>query len=416
MQTIETDYKPSGALGAWYAGANAANAQNQNDEELQKLFLANQQSQAMNPLELQLKQLSIAPAEYEQAVARAKQNSPTYIPKMLSGYEGQMDSQIAAGKFAQDTNQGKIDLTNTENAGNLILSKMQQRANELKQNGIPTGGGVGFPIQNPQQAPTIAPNSMGGTSAPLPIFKPAVAPANASPDAFSWKVDPQVQLDRDKTALLMMLKEWEKNPNDQALNADIIQLKRRIDKQKAKIGDTATPTPTVPEVAPAPIQVASADVPKSDANEYERLMGGLVDTVAQRQALQKENVRLEAQKQMVKDRAAAQLAAVQAKIGAVTEKAPKSYLESIQRFLQKEAQGIELTAAEQMAKEEAQRGYDAYLQSRFQPGITTQVSDAGKVSVVNKTPPAGVSGSGAQTKVINGVNYVKVPGGWKKAQ
>ena len=45
MQNITTGYQPEFGLGALYQGINAANTESANEEELRKLFLANQQSQ-----------------------------------------------------------------------------------------------------------------------------------------------------------------------------------------------------------------------------------------------------------------------------------------------------------------------------------------------------------------------------------
>jgi len=96
MQTIDTGYRPDGALGALYAGQNAANAQSMNDEELAKLFLANQQSMQMNPLDVIGKQQQNQVGAYDAALAQAKQSSPSYIPMALAGQEGQMQSQMTA--------------------------------------------------------------------------------------------------------------------------------------------------------------------------------------------------------------------------------------------------------------------------------------------------------------------------------
>ena len=101
MQQIQTGYVPDGALGAMYAGWNAANAADENAQNLAKLFLANQREQQMLPLDVQLKQLDVAPKQYEAQLANAKMKDPDYINSVLTGYKGQMNSQDAAGKLAQ---------------------------------------------------------------------------------------------------------------------------------------------------------------------------------------------------------------------------------------------------------------------------------------------------------------------------
>ena len=84
-----------------YAGWNAANAEDENAQNLAKLFLANQREQQMLPLDVKLKQLDVAPKQYEAQLADAKMKDPDYIKSVLTGYKGQMSSQDAAGKLAQ---------------------------------------------------------------------------------------------------------------------------------------------------------------------------------------------------------------------------------------------------------------------------------------------------------------------------
>jgi len=103
MQTIDTGYKPEFGLGALYAGQNAANSQAMNDEELAKLFLANQTAQQSygqvertNPLEVTRMQNANTVGGYDAALARAKQSSPSYIPMSLSGQEAQMQNQMTS--------------------------------------------------------------------------------------------------------------------------------------------------------------------------------------------------------------------------------------------------------------------------------------------------------------------------------
>ena len=154
MTPIQTGWQPEGALGAMYAGMNAANAEDENALNLAKLFMANKKEEQMAPLDIQAKQLSIDPLQYESALARAKQASASYIPSVLSGYEGQMKSQEAAGDkamvllpFAKQAEQATLenetakqgfqwtinDLTNKINQGgdvdehgNLVKASPQQ--------------------------------------------------------------------------------------------------------------------------------------------------------------------------------------------------------------------------------------------------------------------------------------------------
>ena len=107
MQNINTGYTPEFGLGAFFAGQNAANTQAANEEELARLFLANQRELSMQPLDVQRKQLEVPGLEYDAALARAKRSDPNYIPKVLQGYIGQMDSQIAAGRGAMATEPSK---------------------------------------------------------------------------------------------------------------------------------------------------------------------------------------------------------------------------------------------------------------------------------------------------------------------
>lgn len=116
MTPIQTDYVPNGALGALFQGYNAANADAFNEEELLKQRLANQQSQVINPLEAQLKQLSVAPAQYEEALSQARLTDPDYIRSMLNERKGQATLAEVTGRkakalepFAIKAEQGKLE-------------------------------------------------------------------------------------------------------------------------------------------------------------------------------------------------------------------------------------------------------------------------------------------------------------------
>ena len=101
MNEIKTGYTPEFGLGAFFQGVNAANADAFNEEELLKQRLANQQSQVMNPLEAQLKQLSIAPAKYEEALSKARLTDPEYIRSMLNERKGQAALAEVTGRKAK---------------------------------------------------------------------------------------------------------------------------------------------------------------------------------------------------------------------------------------------------------------------------------------------------------------------------
>jgi len=105
MQTIDTGYKPEFGLGAYFAGQNAANAEDLNQEELIKAFIANQQSRQnldqssqMNPLLVAEQRNKNTIGDYDAALATEKNLSPTYKKMLLSGTEGQMQSQINAAE------------------------------------------------------------------------------------------------------------------------------------------------------------------------------------------------------------------------------------------------------------------------------------------------------------------------------
>ena len=103
-------------MGAFFQGVNSANADAFNEEELLKQRLANQQSQVMNPLEAQLKQLSIATAQYEEALSKARLTDPEYIRSMLNERKGQAALAEVTGRkakalepFAIKAEQGKLE-------------------------------------------------------------------------------------------------------------------------------------------------------------------------------------------------------------------------------------------------------------------------------------------------------------------
>lgn len=107
LPQIETGYKPEFGLGALYQGFNAANADQSAQEEIIKQFLANQQSQQMNPLEIQAKQQDIASGAYK--------TSPEYQTGMKEHAQGlgalglgQVDTQNLMTRF----NKARVDAMN----------------------------------------------------------------------------------------------------------------------------------------------------------------------------------------------------------------------------------------------------------------------------------------------------------------
>lgn len=165
---IETDYKPNFGLGAYYQGINAANAKQLSEEEILKAFLNNQKEQNEQPLDLMVKQ-------WQATHAQDLMGSPEYRQSMLNGYMGQMNSQIAAGKKAQDTLATEIPAINQENKNKLQVANLleqfrnSQLGQEPQQTSTPyeqptpmegEGGKMGFnfgsasnAIQNPNLTP-----------------------------------------------------------------------------------------------------------------------------------------------------------------------------------------------------------------------------------------------------------------------
>lgn len=125
------------ALQSMFSGMDQANKEDKALQELQGLFLGNQREMAMQPLDIQRKQYDNQVAQYNATEADAKRTSPTYIPWMLSGYEGQMKTQDAAGKKAQEllpmqVKSDKAELVNKELETSLLTKFRQlQQAGDL---------------------------------------------------------------------------------------------------------------------------------------------------------------------------------------------------------------------------------------------------------------------------------------------
>lgn len=125
---ISTGYIPEFALGALYQGMNASNANAQSQEDVLRAFLANQREQNTQPLDQIIK-------TWDATKAQGQLNDPEYLPALLEGYKGQMNSQIAAGRKAMDTVDSDIGAINQENdikqyRGNLFKRFMEEQIQE----------------------------------------------------------------------------------------------------------------------------------------------------------------------------------------------------------------------------------------------------------------------------------------------
>ena len=151
INQIETGYKPEFALGAWYAGENARNAEDANMEALDKIRQENAQSRVINPMEAFIK-------KYESDLAQAKSNDPNYIPGKMRGDLGLANSQDAAGKLAMGTLASEMAAQNSENRRDQYGTDAEQRLSKFKEEQLALAreSGVfpttGFPM-SPQQQP-----------------------------------------------------------------------------------------------------------------------------------------------------------------------------------------------------------------------------------------------------------------------
>ena len=382
MQNINTGYTPEFGLGAFFAGQNAANTQAANEEELARLFLANRREQAMQPLDIQRKQLEMPGYEYEAALAKAKRSDPNYISKVLQGYIGQMDSQIAAGRGAMATEPSKTAAAIQQNKNTLSEAGLMGRLWKLKED--PT---ISLPTTN-------VPNKADGTS--------------RRGDA-SWQIPLKDQIARDEAALAIRRKEWESNPYDPELNLDIINKSKQLAALKAK----ARQPEAAPEPAPTPAVVAA---PTATNTEYERLMQALTDTPEFRQKQQLSQQKTDATVEAARIRAQAQLDLLKAKIASTPVKGAKTLEEALVRYQEKLAAGHSPTPEEQLAHENAVAAYNTKWQAQYKPGIAAQVGEGGKVGLVNKPGPAAYvpkKPTTGETREINGNIYEKVEGGWQ---
>ena len=252
INNIETGYKPEFALGAMYAGENAATNRMGNQLDIIKQFLANQREQSMQPMDVNIKQTESDYATMKRAA--------DYMDAAKRGYIGQMNSQDAAGRKAMETAQGDIDLTNAGNRNKLTTEQLLSRLNDLKKTKI-EGGGIGFQMQQPEQ-PT-------GTG-------------------FNWQVSPQEQQQRDLGRIGILRQEKQLYPNDPNLAKELQLAEDKIDK-----------TPSVPQAVNANNSPLVPLPPKRNGGitqggpEYEAVMQALVDTPELRRDLLKGDQRLD---------------------------------------------------------------------------------------------------------------------------
>ena len=125
MTPISTGYQPEFGLGALYQGFNAANADRLNEEEVLKHFLQNQKDIREAPLNQIIKQ-------WEAKQAEGKMGDPEYLAKMMEGYKGHMNSQIAAGNKGMRTWESEADATNQDNKNKLFMGKTLEDWNKLR--------------------------------------------------------------------------------------------------------------------------------------------------------------------------------------------------------------------------------------------------------------------------------------------
>lgn len=159
---IETGYKPEFALGALYAGENSAYAEQSQQEDMIKQFLANQRERQMQPLDVQK-------AQWEAASAQDKLNNPEYRRWALLGQIGQNKTQDAAGNKSQSTWESDANLTNAQNKNKITTEQILDRLNKLKLSG--EGGSFSFGNFNGGNGTAVQPTSSEGSPAYLDVMQ-----------------------------------------------------------------------------------------------------------------------------------------------------------------------------------------------------------------------------------------------------
>jgi hypothetical protein len=406
MQTIDTGYKPEFGLGAYFAGQNAANTEDLNQEELIKNFLANQKAREMDPLDITRRQQENQIGLYEQATADAKRNDPEYIKNLISGTIGQFKSQATAARIGEATESNKTKSENSKFAEDADAAEAELKIRDMIRKGE---GSIGFPTT---QQPIPATPMVGN-------FTNFMKPPTSTNGGADWKVPPQQQQAADRMAMLTLLSEWEKNPNDAKLTAEISSMRKRMNGSSVKGGDPlpiggvndgqmASPMPDVPN------QVAM----NSGTPEFKSLMQSMVDTPEQRRKMLLGEGKSLGQIEAAKIRAQGLADQMRIKFSLTPVKDAKTFEETIQKFLDKQADGKTLTPAEEKAYDDAVQGYNAKLQSRFTEGTTLQKNNqTGKFGLENRTPPTGyVRKKPISNEVVirDGVAYERVEGGLQR--
>ena len=182
MINIETGYKPEFALGALYQGQNAANAQSQNEEELIRMFLANQHSIQNDPILEDRNRADLVSARYGAKRDQAKMDDPQFIPQLLAGEKGQWQSTEASGAKAKALLPFEMALAKEIAAGGLDKAKLDSLFNMFNLNAAQP--------QEQQPAPEASipegfsmPNG-GVSSAGRNAFFPATATPNPGDPAY----------------------------------------------------------------------------------------------------------------------------------------------------------------------------------------------------------------------------------------
>ncbi len=175
LSQIDTGYKPWGALGPVYHGFNAADSAANNEQELLKQFLANQERQYKLPNE-------IATSNFEGEKARTL-NNPAFLAALLQGSIGEQNTKFANGEVDLGTYKGKIDSTNSGNKIKvaddtnkaLFLEEQLRRLREIQGGQEPTMGFNMAPTAPPAQPSALIPGRIAsqwggeGLSVPAPV-------------------------------------------------------------------------------------------------------------------------------------------------------------------------------------------------------------------------------------------------------
>ena len=172
INNIETGYKPEFALGAMYAGENAATNRMGNQLDIIKQFLANQREQAMQPLDITKAQLTNEGMASEnlikafQGAQAQSQNTPemlkAFVDSTRAGYnknirQDQVDALLQPDKLRAAPFQGQtmVDnaragadmsgnqtsaVTGVDRSGNVLSPMQRQTAQKAYESAVPIMG------------------------------------------------------------------------------------------------------------------------------------------------------------------------------------------------------------------------------------------------------------------------------------